>query len=156
MIGGNTLRKRLRGIALVETTIMAPVLLLLVLAIAEITNAFVDHNTLTKTVRNGARYLAANALLGTTGTVPLAIDGTLIGQTKNIVVYGNTAGGGNPILAGLGTGNVDVIRLDSEKVQITASLPYAGILGDTLPVFGFGSDINLGLTLQASVSMRAL
>jgi Flp pilus assembly protein TadG len=60
-----------RGAVLAETAVVLPLLIFLVLLTAEITNAFVDHNTLTKAVRNGARHVASNAVLGTTGVVQL-------------------------------------------------------------------------------------
>ena len=66
-----TSRHRQQGTAVVETIVAAPVLLFLVLIGAEITNAFVDHNTLTKSARYAVRYLAENALEGTTSVVSL-------------------------------------------------------------------------------------
>ncbi len=147
-------RRRLGGIALVETVIVAPLLLFLILVAAELTNAFVDHNTLTKAVRNGSRHLASHALLGTTGTVEISPD--LVTETRNLVVYGNVVGAGAPILPGLAANDVQVIPVGTNNVQVTASYPYSGLLGDSLPSFGFGDEIDLGMTLQATVTMRAL
>jgi Flp pilus assembly protein TadG len=154
MIGDKTSQSRLRGIALVETVIVTPVLLFLMLATAEITNAFVDHNTLTKSVRNGARFLAGKAILGTTGNIVLTSEKTL--ATRRLVVYGNASGSGSPILPGLSIGDVQVADLGNNDIEVTATYAYTGILGDTLPALGFGSDIDLGMTLQASVSMKGL
>lgn len=148
-------RRRHRGIALVETIIVTPLLLFLILATAEITNAFVDHNTLTKSVRNGARYLAGKALLGTTGNVVLP-RGTLVADTQNLVVYGNTSDTENPILPGLAIGDVSVTPVGSNDIEVSATYSYTGILGSALPAFGLGSDIGLGFTLQATVTMKAL
>ena len=86
------LRKNQRGIAIVETVVTLPVILFLVILCAEITNAFVDHNTLTKATRNAVRYLAENAIPGTTGVVDLQAD--TVTETRNLLVYGATAGGG--------------------------------------------------------------
>ena len=143
-----------RGAAVVETIVISPLLLFLVLLTAEVTNAFVDHNTLTKYARNGARYLAANALLGTTGGVMLSAG--VINDTRNLVVFGNTAGSGDPILPGLAVGNVQVLDLGNNNVQVTATYAYTGLLGGSLPNFGFGPDSSLGMNLQATVAMRAL
>lgn len=147
-------RRRQGGIALIETVVVAPLLLFLVLLTAEVTNAFVDHNTLTKAVRNGGRHLAGQALLGSAGTVEISPQ--LAAETRNLVVYGNIAGAGPSILRGLAAGDVQVAAIGSDNVQVTVSYPYSGLLGDSLPALGFGEDTDLGITLEATVTMRAL
>jgi Flp pilus assembly protein TadG len=147
-------RKRQRGTAIVETIVAAPVMLFLVLVGGEITNAFVEHNTLTKSARHAVRHLAENALQGTTTVV--ALDAALVAETRNLLVFGNRAGAGSPILSGLNVGSVQVLDIGANNVQVTVSYVYSGILGNTLPAFGFGSDANLGMTLQATATMRAL
>jgi Flp pilus assembly protein TadG len=155
MIAGTfTSRHRQRGTAVVETIVATPVLLFLVLIGAEITNAFVDHNTLTKSARHAVRYLAENAVQGTTTVVSL--DADLVAETRNLLVFGNTAGAGAPILPGLAVGSVQVLDLGGNNVQVTITYPYNGILGNTLPAFGFGADGDLGFNLQATATMRAL
>lgn len=149
-----TLRLKSRGAALAETVVITPLLLFIVILTAEVTNAYVDHNTLTKSARNGARYLASNAMLGTTGTVQL--DADLINTTRNLVVFGNISGTGTSILPGLGVANVQVLDAGNNNVQISVNYPYTGLLGGTLPNFGFGANTDLGMTLEATVLMRAL
>ncbi|MDH4014627.1 MAG: pilus assembly protein [Chromatiales bacterium] len=147
-------RKGQQGGAVIEAVVATPFLLLLMLVAAEVTNAFVDHNTLTKAVRSGARHLSANAALGTTGTVVLTPE--LIAEAQSLVVYGNPTPGGAPRLPGLTVGDIQVIDLGGNVIQLTASYAYTGILGATLPGFGFGSDGDLTHNLEATVSMRAL
>ena len=147
-------RKRQNGLALVETLLVTPILLFLMLATAEVTNAFVDHNTLSKSVRGAARYAASHALLGTTGKVVLTAG--LTNEARNLVIYGNVAGNGAALANGLASANVQLTDLGSNNIKVTASYPYTGILGATLPALGLGSDVNLGITLQASVAMKAL
>jgi Flp pilus assembly protein TadG len=154
MLGNTFIARNQRGAAMVETVIVAPLLLFLVLLTAEMTNAFVDHNTLSKATRNGTRYLAANAALGTTGVVVLRPE--VVDAARNLVVYGNVAGTGTPVLNGLTTANVQVQDLGGNNVQLTTIYAYSGLLGGTLPTFGYGSDIGLDMNLQATVSMRAL
>lgn len=148
------LRERLRGAALVETVIVTPLLLFVILVTAEVTNAFVDHNTLSKSVRNAARYLASNSILGTTGNVVLTVKAS--NEAQNLAVFGNTAGTGVPILSGLAVGNVQISDLGNNNVQVTATYPYTGLLGGTLPDFGLGGSLDLTMNLQATVTMRAL
>ncbi len=145
---------RQRGAILAETAVVLPLLIFLVVLTAEVTNAFVDHNTLTKAVRNGARHVASHAILGTTGVVLLQPQ--LITEAQNLVVYGNVSGGGTAIISGLAIGDVQVQDLGGDNIAVIASHNYTGILGPILPSFGFGADSSLTHTLTATVTMRAL
>jgi Flp pilus assembly protein TadG len=134
--------------------LVTPILLIVMLATAELTRAFIEHNTLTKAVRNGVRYVAANAYEGTTGTV--SVTAALASETRNLVVYGNTAGTVTPVLPGLTTADVTVTYVGGNNVEVTASHLISGLLGPTMSSFGFGPDHSLAHNLQASVTMRAL
>ena len=149
-----TTQHRQRGAILAETVVVLPLLIFLVVLTAEVTNAFVDHNTLTKAVRSGARHVASNAVLGTTGVVLLQPQ--LIIEAQNLVVYGNVSGGGTKIISGLAIDDVQVQDLGGDNIAVSASHNYSGILGSILPSFGFGADLSLTHTLSATVTMRAL
>ena len=144
---------RQRGAILAETAVVLPLIIFLVVLTAEVTNAFVDHNTLTKAVRNGARHVASNAIPGTTGVVLLQPQ--LVAEAQNLVVYGNVSGGGTAIISGLAIGDVQVQDLGGDNIAVIASYSYTGILGPVLPSFGFGADSSLTHTLSATVTMRA-
>ena len=143
-----------RGAVLVEMVLVTPILLAMMLLTAEITRAFVDHNTLTKAVRNGVRHVAANALQGSTGVV--AVGGTLDLETRNLVVYGNIAGLGTPVLAGLSAADITVTDVGANNIRVTAAHTISGILGPVLRSFFGGPDMNMVHNLQATVTMRAL
>ncbi len=143
-----------RGAVLAEMALVTPILLLLMLATAEVTRAFVDHNTLTKAVRNGARYVAANAYQGTTGVV--FVGAALRAETQNLIVYGNTAGTGVPVLPGLTPADITIIDIGANNVRISAAHTISGLLGPVLRSFHGGSDINMVHNLEATVTMRAL
>lgn len=143
-----------RGAALVETLVIAPIILLLIVGTAEVTNAFVEHNTLTKATRNAARYLSSHAVLGTTGIVQLSAD--TVAETQRLAVFGNLSGSGSPVLPGLSVINIQVLDLGNNNVQVSATYPYTGLLGGSLPSFGFGDGGNLNVNLRATVTMRAL
>jgi Flp pilus assembly protein TadG len=151
-IPGRLLRQR--GAALVEAIVVSPLMLLLIVGTAEVTNAFVEHNTLTKTTRNAARYLSARAVLGTTGVVQLSAD--TVAQTQRLAVYGNLAGSGSPVLPGLSVTNVQILDVGNNNIQVSISYPYTGLLGGSLPGFGLGTDTDLNVNLRATVTMRAL
>ena len=142
-----------RGLVLIEMVIITPLMLLLMLATAEVSRAFVDHNTLTKAARNGVRHVASNAFQGTTGVV--FISAQLRDEANNLVVYGNTLGTGSPVLPGLAPANVTVTNLGGNNIQISIAYTISGMLGPVVPNF-FGSSINLLHNLQASVTMKAL
>ena len=154
MISFPKTQHRQRGAILAETAVVLPLIIFLVVLTAEVTNAFVDHNTLTKAVRNGARHVASNAVLGTTGVVLLQPQ--LITEAQNLVVYGNVSGGGTAIISGLAISDVQVQDLGGDNIAVIASHNYTGILGPILPSFGFGADSSLTHTLSATVTMRAL
>jgi Flp pilus assembly protein TadG len=134
--------------------IVSPILLFLMLATAEVTRAFIDHNTLTKAVRTGVRYIAANAFQGTTGVV--WISAALRTETQNLVVYGDATGAGTPVLPGLVPADVTVTVLGVDDIQVTAAYTISGLLGPVLSSFYGGPNFNMVHNLQATVTMRAL
>jgi Flp pilus assembly protein TadG len=143
-----------RGLALVETVICLPMLLFLMLATGEVTNAFVQHNTLTKAVRDGARYAAGVAINHGAKVFDLSAD--IVSDTKSLVVYGDTSGAGTAVLPNLTVDAVTVTGVGIETVEVRATYTYTGIIGSVLPAFGFGAGPSLGFNLEASVQMRAL
>lgn len=142
-----------RGLALVETAITLPFLFFVMLAATEITNAFVEHTTLTKAVRDGARYAAEEAI---DGTLTVNVTEALKNETRNLVVFGNTAGTGTPAINNLTVNDVTVNSVGGDNVEVSVSYAYTGILGTVLPGFGYGSDLSLLFNLGATVTMRAL
>src|SRR5881394_297467 len=88
-----------RGVQLVELAIVLPIFLLLFAATAEFGRYFYEYTTLAKASRVGARYLATAAVKASEDTT-----------AKNIIVFGNANGTGDPILAGLTTANVTITR----------------------------------------------
>jgi Flp pilus assembly protein TadG len=100
---------------MVELAIVLPVLCLLLATTAEFGRFFHTYTTLTKATRSAARFLT---------TAPG--NGTDDDKAKNLVVYGNTEGDGDPVLRGLSTANVLITREGGatgagmpEKVTVT-------------------------------------
>ncbi len=154
----NTPMARTRGAVLVEMALVTPILVVLMLATADLTRAFIEHNTVTKAVRNGARYVADNALQGTTGLVN--IDATLANETRNLVVYGSTnpPGGATPVVPGLTLANITVVQIaGTDDIAVTATYALGGLFGPVLPINLYtGNTISASRTLRASVTMRVL
>jgi Flp pilus assembly protein TadG len=145
---------RQRGIATIEFAICAPILLLLMLAIAEVGRMLIQYNTLNKAVRDGARYAVREAAAGSTGTV--AITTAVRDNTRNLVVTGNMAGTGTSLLPGLTVANVAVNDAGAGFVAVSATYTYQPMLGAALPTFGSRGAISTNVPLTATVVMRAL
>lgn len=158
--------RRQGGTAMVELAIVVPLLLFLLLGIAEFGNAFNQYNTLTKTVRDGARYAAGKVLDGgSMGNIPPTLDTDFVSAVKNMVVYGvpdptKVATPPPPILPGFSTGNVTVTRMNAQHLQVSATYSYIPLLGPgaSLPTFGVGGggSMSLAFTFRAGVVMSAL
>jgi Flp pilus assembly protein TadG len=143
-----------RGLAVVEYTIVLPILLMLLMGVAEFGQAFWHYNTLTKSVEDGARFIAGRALQGSTGVVSLSP--ALQAEGRNLVVYGNVLGAGGSLLPGFTTAHVTVANAGMGNITVGAAYPYAPIFG-FLPGFFYSPGANpSGLTLQTAVTMRAL
>lgn len=84
-----------RGTTLVEFAIGVTVFLTSMFAVVEFGRALWTHNALADAARRGARY----------ATLHSAAD---IEQVKNVVVYGDPAGGSQPLVPNLSTANVSV------------------------------------------------
>jgi Flp pilus assembly protein TadG len=157
MSGSMTIkRRRETGVAMIEMVIVTPLLLLLVLGVSELGNAFMQQNTLNKSVRDAARQVAGLALLGTTGTALLTPD--LQVDARNLVVYGNVDGVGSPRLPALSVGQVSVSVSDAVNnlVTVQANYAYIPIVSPVLETFGMGTGPSLEITLRAAATMRAL
>lgn len=94
----NRFRRDEQGVQLLELAIVLPIMLVLFGAVAEFGRYFYEYTTVAKGARVGARYLISRSVS----------DPTNVSNAKNLVVYGNTAGSGTPILPGLSPTNVDV------------------------------------------------
>jgi len=138
-----------RGVQLVELAIVLPIFILLFGATAEFGRYFYEYTTLAKSARVGARYLATAAVNSTEDT-----------NAKNIVVFGNSAGTGNPILSGLSTANVSITRSGGVPVlPQTVTVQITGFKHQ--PIFDLGaitntSTLSMNIDVKPSVTMRYL
>lgn len=130
-----------RGVQLVEMAIVIPIFVILFAAVAEFGRYFYEYTTLAKAARVGARYLVTSK-----------VDCNQAALAKKLVVYGNTAGTGSPILPGLTTDNIAVSPNDLDCAGTPQGVPPT----ITVSVTGFKhvSLFNLGgLIKQPAVSM---
>ena len=105
-------RRNESGVQLVELTIVLPIFLMLFAAVAEFGRYFYEYTTLAKSSRTAARYLATAR---TSGVDDLT--------AANLVVYGNEAGSGAPLLSGLDIPNVKISRHAADGTLMTGGVP---------------------------------
>jgi len=100
-----------RGTTLVEFSIGVTVFLISMFGVVEFGRALYTHNALADAARRGARYATLHSSTDTQGV-------------KNVVVYGDPAGGSQPLVPNLTTANVSVNYSDFalNKGTVTVSI----------------------------------
>ncbi|AXA56504.1 TadE/TadG family type IV pilus assembly protein [Pseudomonas thivervalensis] len=147
-----------QGVALVEFTLVLPLLLLLLLAFGEFGRMLYQYNVLLQASRDADRFVAGQAWNSTLGAV--ALGSTLLTQTKNVAVYGVPSATGTAVVSGLTTANVQVAAEGIDHVRVTITYTFCPVIGagsctGSIPGF-FGNAIPLGIQLVATTVMRAL
>ncbi len=138
-----------RGVQLVELAIVLPIFILLFAATAEFGRYFYEYTTLSKATRVGARYLATAAVKPSEDT-----------NVKNIVVFGNAAGTGTPLLTGLSTSNVTITRSGGVPIlPETVTVQISGFRHQ--PIFDLGkltksATLSMDIDIKPSATMRYL
>lgn len=139
-----------RGVQLVELAIVVPIFILLFAATAEFGRYFYEYTTLAKAARVGVRYLATACVKTNEDT-----------NAKNIVVFGNAAGTGTPILTGLSsTSNVTITRSGGvPTLPQTVTVQISSFKHQ--PIFDLGKITNtptlsMNIDIKPSVTMRYL
>lgn len=143
-----------RGVQLAELAIVLPILLILFAVTAEFGRYFYEYTTLSKAARSGTRYL-----------VTAKIDNFERGRAKNLVVFGNVDGTGDPLIENLEVDHV-IITARNELGQVqTAGVPQTvtvEIVGfKHKPLFDLGGMMkkegwSLAIDVKPSVTMRYL
>ena len=105
MIDLITNQKEERGAALVEFAIAATVFFTVMFAVVEFGRVLWAHNALTDAARRGARYAVFQC---NPNQASCPNSGTSIDRIKKVVVYGDPAGGTQPLLDNLTTSDVTV------------------------------------------------
>jgi hypothetical protein len=151
------------GAAAAELALVLPLLVLMICSCVEVGNFFLDEHRLIKAVRDGARYAARQNIGAFTGCAGNP-GGTIVADTRNIVMTGLLSGG-NDYLPNRSTATIDVTvvgcstttvggmytglknssgtAVGAPVVEVKASVPYAPVMH----AFGF---TGFGLTLNAS------
>lgn len=113
-VAGRSRRYR-AGQVLIEFAAGAGVLLALFAGTFWLGYTFIQYNRLQSAVAQGARYASLIPYDSATSTP----SGAFLSAVRNVVVYGNPASGGPPVLRGLATGNVNL------SVTFSNGVPHA-------------------------------
>lgn len=141
------------GAALVEFSLLAPLLILLMCGLAEFANALRQYHIMEKGVRDAGRYLTRVPMTG------CAINAGAISTAQTLVLTGRTGGGAFLLddWTDLGTVTVTVAdcvannprvyrgRDQMPVIEVTASAPYQDL--GLLDVIGLGP-LNLEVSYQ--------
>ena len=105
-----------------------------------------------KAARVGARYLASKSVTGS--------GGDYVGNAKKLVVYGNIAGTGSPVLPGMTLANVDVqYQGEIAGVPDTVTVTIINYQHDSIINLGAllkSETLSLDVDVKPSVTMRYL
>ncbi|MBI1788806.1 MAG: pilus assembly protein [Acidobacteria bacterium] len=120
-----------RGNAMVEFALGASLLISMLIGTFQFGYTFYIYDGLQAAVRSGARYAAKRAYKSSSAGCITKIQDSV----KNMVVYGDPtpAGGSQPIVRGLTTGNVNVTyNPDAKGVPTTVQISVSGFVVDAL------------------------
>jgi Flp pilus assembly protein TadG len=149
MRAGRKFNRDERGAVLAELAIVLPIMLVMFAGVAEFGQYFYQYSTLAKATRLGARFLST-----------AAADGSDDLAAKNLVVYGNTAGTGSPIIKDLATTNVTIVWAGGvNAVPATVSVSISGFKHK--PLFDIGklmksANFTMNIDVKPSTTMRYL
>lgn len=136
---------RERGQSLLEFAMVLPVLLLLAIGTIEFGRAYYQYNTLSKAVRQAARYMSSHGYTAAEQT-----------NAKRMAIYGNAAGTGNPCLPGLTIGNIAITPRDGGNPPTLSQPPEwvkASVTGYTFQSM-FPKIVPISASLTPAVEMR--
>jgi len=137
------------GTALVEFSLVLPLLLILTFITTEFSRALYQYNILTKSARNAARYLSIQS------------PGTKITESANLVVYGSLSNTGSPLAFGLALNQVKppVWQLhgvgpviNTVTVKISGCATSAPPCYKFVPLMNSAFGVNFGIVNYADIS----
>jgi hypothetical protein len=154
------MRNNQAGVAIVEFALVLPLLLILILITTEFGRALYEYNTIAKSVRNAARYLA------TQDPSIVTTDRAKVDAAKNLVVYGKreVTSSDAPLAPSLSVSlvpdpvwemagsspsiNAVTIRVTGYGFRLMVSRAFGLVLGETSGVIPFG-DISATMRAQS-------
>ncbi len=135
-----------QGLAAIEFIITLPVLLMLAVLVMDVGRAFIQYTQVNKALQNGARYAVVDTY-GTLNFDAIAEESNI----KNVVIYGNPAAAGSPIIDLIGVDDIVVTQptVANKEVTLSATYNYTPLFS-SLPF----SNESLQFSIGASAKMR--
>ena len=142
------------GVQLAEMAIVLPIFLILFAVTAEFGRYFYEYTTLSKSARTATRYLATSR-----------IDNFEKGRAKNLVVFGNVNGTGDPLLDELEVEDINIVARNELGEEQTEGVPQTITVEVTgfkhKPLFDLGGLLkkegwSMAIDVKPSVTMRYL
>ncbi len=140
-----------QGMAVVELTLVAPLMFLLIFASAEFGRLIYQYNALTNIVRDAGRYLSDQAYIGNTN-IPVLTDDAKA-ETTNLIIAGDI-NGQSEMLPGLASAIVNY-QLNGELVTINVIYNWTPLFADLFFSISDNSAITLNFPMQVTYTMRA-
>lgn len=146
------MKTRQSGVAIVEFALVLPLLLILTFITTEFGRAIYEYNTIVKSLRGAARYLAVQ-----TPSTALTANAAAITAATNLVVYGNVTGTGTPIVPDLAVSNVATPTWQttgSDPLVNTVTITVTGYTFHPLVMNPFGTGLGDIAFNNISATMR--
>ena len=105
-----------RGVATIEFAVMSAFFLMMIVAVVAGGHFFWTHNAMVESTRRGARYAATQCRPG----APACDSSNTITNIENMVLYGSTTAGSQPLVANLERSNIVIsysVRDDSPDTE---------------------------------------
>lgn len=127
-----------QGIATVEFAVVLPFLILMLAATADVGYLMYHQNILNKSVASGGRFISTHA---TDGSGLVNITAQKIQETRNMIVYGNIAGFGDPVISGFSPSDINITCSNGTRngyciqdagltpITLQATYTYSPVLG---------------------------
>ncbi|WP_248289479.1 TadE family protein [Thalassotalea sp. Y01] len=148
-------RKKQRGLAAIEFTLILPLLLFFTFVVAEFSRLLYQYNALNHITRDALRFAINDARDGSTGTVTTT---DIAAESRTIAMYGGVSSGGVllPSLAADDFVFTDAVGIDGEYITLTVTYEWQPLIFTQLPLFVSGNSIDMTFPLVVRYTMRAL
>ncbi|MCL1144559.1 pilus assembly protein [Shewanella marinintestina] len=153
--------KKQKGIAVIEFTLVLPILVLIIFLTVEFGRLLFQYSELTRMARSAGRFISNTAIVNTTGNLPAVLSDTncdfCISNMKRVLLSGDTLNTSSN-LTGLTASNISVVEFpaDSGILVVNVSYDWTPLFAEKLQTFSFGEDIDLSFNLNASYAVTAL
>ena len=117
-----------RGNVMVEFAFSMALLIPLSLGMFQVGEAFYNYNKLETAVRAGARYASIRSYNSSSGTPSAAF----LSAVRNVVVYGDPAGGTRPVVAGIAPQDVNLTVTMNGATPATMEVRVGRFTADTI------------------------